>query len=297
MMTAETNTVVNNNNEIIFGEPFVNPLNQILLNLRHIGSLRSLLLVMLAPAFASALVGCVSSSSSIETKVPDQPGKTDSLYRAKIHTERSSEYFRLGRLAVAREAAQQAIEALPTHAPAHNMLGIVEMELKQDTSARASFEQALRLAPDDSESLNNYGWFICVRDNPKNALPYFEKALQNPVYATPERAQYNMGVCARRAGDVALAETNLRASLRSRPTFAPAMYELSEIAFTQSKIKEAEQFLARHNELVQAPGLDALYLGVRIARLLGDASAENSYAQQLRRRFPDAAQTRALGVR
>ncbi len=243
------------------------------------------------------LAGCVSASSSIETKVPDQPGKTDALYRAKIHTERSSEYYRLGRYATALEAAQQAIDALPTHAPAHNMMGIVQMELKQDAKAQAAFEQALRLSPDDSEALNNLGWFVCQRDDPKSALPYFEKALRNPVYATPERAQYNMGVCARRAGDIPLAEINLRASLRSRPTFAPAMYELSEIAFAQAKIKEAENLLARHNELVQAPGVEALYLGVRIARTLGDTSGENSYMQQLRRRFPDAAQTRALAPR
>jgi type IV pilus assembly protein PilF len=249
-------------------------------------------LLLTALASAALLGGCVSTVTT-ETKVPDQAGKTDALFRAQIHTERASEYFRLGRYPVALEAAQQAVDSLPTHAPAYNMLGIVQMELKQDAKARESFEKAIRLAPDDSESLNNLGWFVCQRDDPKSAQQYFDRALTNPVYATPERAHYNKGVCAKRAGDLPLAESSLRAAMRVRPTFAPALYELSEIEFSRGKIREAETLLTRHNELVQAPTVEALFLGVRIARALGDKMAESSYVQQLRRRFPDATQTRA----
>ena len=50
--------------------------------------------------------------------------------------------------------------------------------------------------------------------------------------------------------------------------------------------------LGRHNQLVQAPSVEALYLGARIAHAQGDRTAESSYVQQLRRRFPDATQTR-----
>ncbi len=238
-----------------------------------------------------SISGCVTSSS-VETKVPDQAAKSDALYRAQIHTERSSEYYRLGRIPVALEAAKEAVAALPTHAPAYNMLGIVYTELKQDDKAREAYEQALRYAPNDSETLNNFGWFLCQRQNPKQAMQYFETALKNPIYATPERALYNMGVCARKLGDNALAEQQLRDTLRRQPRFAPAMYELAEMQFAQGKIKEAEAMLARHNELTQTPGADALLLGVRIAHSQNDKQAEASYVQQLRRRFPDAVQTR-----
>jgi type IV pilus assembly protein PilF len=72
-----------------------------------------------------------------------------------------------------------------------------------------------------------------------------------------------------------------------------ALYELAEIELAKGRNKEAEGFLARHNQLIQMPSADALLLGARIARNQGDKSAESSYVQQLRRRFPDAAQTRA----
>ena len=42
------------------------------------------------------------------------------------------------------------------------------------------------------------------------------------------------------------------------------------------------------------PTLSALVLGVKIARAQGEKAAEDSMMQQLRRRFPDAPQTREL---
>jgi type IV pilus assembly protein PilF len=248
-------------------------------------------LMFLSVIATVSISGCVTQTT-VETKIVDQAGKTDALYRSQIHTERASEYYRLGRMPVALEAAKEAVAALPTHAPAYNMLGIVYTELRQDDKAREAYEQALRYAPNDSETLNNYGWFLCQRDNQKQAMQYFETALQNPVYATPERALYNMGVCARKQGDNVMAEQQLRATLRRQPRFAPAMYELADMQFAQGKFKDAEAMIARHNDITQTPGVDALWLGVRIARVQNDKQAEASYVQQLRRRFPDATQTR-----
>jgi type IV pilus assembly protein PilF len=191
------------------------------------------------------------------------------------------------------EATRQAIAAAPSHAPAYNMLGIIYMQLKDDAQASQAFEQALRLMPNDSEALNNYGWFICQRRSAANAAQYFQAALKNPLYATPERAHYNAGICMKKAGDMATAEAHFRSAVQRQPLMSAALYELAEIEFARGRAKEAENFLARHNQLIQMPSADALLLGARIARLQGDKSAESSYVQQLRRRFPDAVQTRA----
>ena len=242
-------------------------------------------------AFTGLLSGCVSTTA-VESRLADQAAKSDPLARAQIHTERGAEYYRMGNLAVALEATNQAIAADPRHAPAYNMLGIIYMQLGDDTKAAQAFEQALRLVPGDSESLNNYGWFVCQRQNPANALQYFQAALKNPLYATPESAHYNAGVCLKKAGDNKAAEAQFRGALQRQPRMVAAIYELAEIEFTSGRMREAEGLLARHNQLVQLPGADALLLGARIARAQGDKSAESSYLQQLRRRYPDAAQTR-----
>lgn len=252
---------------------------------------------MKTPAFAILLLvllaGCVSETR-IETKVPDQAIKSDALSRAVIHTERAAEYYRIGRTPVALEAAESAVALNVPYAPAYSMLGIIQMSLGEDAKAQAAFEHALKIAPNDSESLNNYGWFICQRKDPVKSLQYFDLALKNPVYATPEKALNNGAICARMAGNLVGAETRLQEALRRRPNFVPALHELAEVRFLQKRYTEADALLNRYSEGVPAPSVEALYLGVRVARALGDKSTEASYVQQLRRRFPDAPQTASV---
>jgi type IV pilus assembly protein PilF len=249
---------------------------------------------VLAGALAMMAVfatGCTTTSDT-KTQVADIAGKTTSTQRAQIHTERSAEYFKLNRMAIAVEAAQEAIKSDPSYAPAYGMLGIVYMEIREDKKAEQAFEQAVRLAPADSEILNNYGWFLCDRVAPQRSYTFFERALRNPLYTTPERARYNWGVCARRAGDLATAETQQREALVRAPQFAQAHYEIAEIQFAQKQFREADVSLGRFFSMVREPAIEPLWLAVRVARARGDRESENTYTIQMRRRFPDAPQTR-----
>jgi len=244
-------------------------------------------------SFVSILLMACVSQTTVEVKVAEQAANSGPNQRAQIHTERAGEYYRLGNLSVALEAAQQAVAVLPTYAPAHNMLGIIYMQLREDAKAAQSFEQALKLAPNDPETLNNYGWYVCQRQNPALAMQYFRAALKDPLYNSPERAMHNSGVCARKAGDITQAEIQFRAALQRQPLYAPSLLELADLNFSKGKVKEAELLLIRHMQVMQASSADALLLGVRIARANGDKMTEISYVQQLRRRFPDSPQTRA----
>lgn len=243
-------------------------------------------------ALATMLSACVTQTT-VETKVPDQAAPSDVAFKAKLHTERAGEYYRIGNYGVAIDAANQALAAVPGYAPAHNMLGIIYLQLGEDAKAKQSLEKALQLAPNDSEVLNNYGWYVCQRQNPSQAMQYFQAALRNPLYNSPERALHNAGLCARKAGDMAQAEAQLRAALQRQPGFAPALLDLSDLLYGQGRIKEAESQLARHMQIVTSPSADALLLGVRLARATGDKTSEVGYVSQLRRRFPDSPQAKS----
>ena len=95
----------------------------------------------------SMCTGRLRVADPVETKLPDQSAPSDPAFRAKLHTERASEYFKVGSYGIAIEAAQTAIQHVPGYAPAHNMLGVIHMQLKQDDKAQQAFEQAIRFAP------------------------------------------------------------------------------------------------------------------------------------------------------
>lgn len=246
----------------------------------------------LALAALVALAGCVSQTS-VQTRSVQDASLADARRRAEIRTNLAIEYYQRGNMVVALEETRAAVKIDPAFMPAYNVQGLVYMELREDTMARESFETALRLSPNDPEILNNYGWFLCLRQEHSRAMDFFARVRANPLYATPEKPLLNAGLCARLQGRNAEAEDLLRRAVLIRPDLAGALYNLAEITFEKGNLKESEVYLVRYMRLGE-PTLSALVLGVKLARAMGEKAAEDSMSQQLRRRFPDAPQAREV---
>lgn len=244
----------------------------------------------------AVLGGCVSQTS-VETKQVSDPALADAKRRAEVHTSLAAEYYARGNYAVALQETRLAIKDDASYFPAYNMQGLVYMELREDVPARESFDKALSLSPNNPELLNNFGWFLCVRNDQQRGLAMMDRAAADPLYATPEKAYFSSGLCLRRMNRNKEAEERLRRAVLIRPDMVGALYNLAELLYERGGSKEAENYLVR--SLRQStPSLEALVLGVKIARANGDKGSEASYLQQLRRRFPDSPQLRELeGVR
>ena len=239
---------------------------------------------------ALALAGCVSQTT-VETRSVQDAALADSRRRAEVHTSLAAEYYQRGNVTVALEETRLAIRDDPTFVPAYNMRALVFMELREDAQARAAFESALKIAPTDPEVMNNYGWFLCLRGEAARGMEYFSRVQANNFYGTPEKPLFNAGLCSRLQGNNKEAEDYLRRALVLQPNIAGALLTLAEILFERGQFKESESYLERYRRLGE-PNLSALVLGVRLARAMGEKAAEDSLSQQLRRRFPDAPQTR-----
>ena len=88
--------------------------------------------------------------------------------------------------APAREAAQKALDADPNYAPALATLGLVAMEEANDLSAAAAyFERALRLAPNDLETIRHVVIFLQGLGRLNDAIALGEHAVfRDPVNAS-----------------------------------------------------------------------------------------------------------------
>ncbi|BBP03472.1 type IV pilus biogenesis/stability protein PilW [Sulfuriferula plumbiphila] len=213
--------------------------------------------------------------------------------RARIHTELAADYFTRRQYAIALEELRDAIRADSRYAPAYNMFGLVYMELHEDKTAENNFRRALELAPNESETHNNYGWFLCTRNRFEPAIAQFNEALRNPLYPSPERALTNAGVCSLKAGNQTAAEAYFERALKRQPNQPQALAQLADIYYRQGRYPESRVLLARFFDVSQ-PSPAPLWLGVRLARKMGDRDAEASYGLQLRRRFADSPETHLL---
>jgi type IV pilus assembly protein PilF len=246
---------------------------------------------MISAASLSILSGCVTQSTQVENKLPDKPSNADARTRAEAHTRLGSAYFNERKIAVALEEARMALKDDGTYAPAHNLMGLINMEIGEHTQARAAFEEGVRLAPNDTDLANNYGWFECTHGDAKRGIELLTRAQRDPLYPAPAKPLLNLGLCQHKLGNFAAAEEHLRRVLMMQPELPIAMLRMAEISLAKRDLRQADAYIGRVL-LTSQPTPETLLLAVKIARAEGDRSRETTYVAQLRRRFPDSAEAR-----
>jgi type IV pilus assembly protein PilF len=217
----------------------------------------------------------------------------DPRARARSHTDLAAAYYQRGSLGVALEELRIATAADPGYAPAHNLLGLVHMDLREEGLAAESFQRALSLAPNDGDINHNYGLFLCQTKREPDSIKYFMQAIKNPLYSTPARSYSAAGVCTLRTGQPKEAEEYFVRALRLQPDDPQALLNLGQIRYRQGRMDEARRLVAQYNKL-DAGDAESLWLALRIERKSGQRVAEQSFANQLRRRFPGSSEYQAL---
>ena len=242
---------------------------------------------------AALLAGCAQQPMDSGSGVDGTQVDNETRQRARAFTDLAGAYFSRAQYKVALDELRKAITADNRFGPAYNIYGLIYMELAEDKLAEENFRRAIELDGSDSDARNNLGWFLCTRGRYDEGLEQFSAALRNPLYAQPERAMANAGLCAEKKGDLALAEANLLKSFKLQPDNPNTVLKLAGLHFRQGRLMEAQRLLGRHAELAP-PTAESLWLGVRLERKLGDRTQEGAYGLQLRKRFPDSNEARLL---
>lgn len=212
---------------------------------------------------------------------------TDPRNRAKIHTELGAMYFQGGSMAVALDELGVALDADSSYVQAYSIRGLVYAALREYGKAESDFQRALSIAPNDPEVNNNYGWYLCDTGKERQSIAYFLNALKNPLYETPERAYSNAGTCALKAGDLDGAQGYLLQAIQmSRDGALTARFQMAKLLYKRGTYEESRIYLGDALKMMEPPTAEALWLGIRIERKLGNRLAEGGYASQLRGRYP-----------
>ena len=240
------------------------------------------------------LAGCGGTPPAPEHDTGTMIGEVgDPRNRAKLHTELASMYYSNGNLGVALEELRAAAASDANYAPAYGMYGLVYMQMKDQGRAEASFERALRLAPNDADINHNYGWFLCQSGREADSVKYFLQAIRNPLYPTPWRSYSAAGVCSLRLKQLKDAEAFFERALKFEPDEPASLVGMGLIRYQQGNIGEARKLVSRYNKLV-TPTSESLWLALRIERRLGERAQEQAFANQLRRRYPESVEYQAL---
>ena len=262
--------------------------------------MRVLLAVLVALVY---LAGCSSADKKPETQPAGpqprsslpQPQQTPPAVRARMHTDLAAGYYERGQMDIALDELNLAVALDLNYAPAYNVYGLVYSVLGEDRKAEQNFERALTLAPSDSDIHHNWGWYLCQHKREREALEQFDIAVRNPLYKTPEIALVNAGRCAITLGEMRVAETYFRRALVAKPGYELAAYGLALIAYKEARYPDARNWMKGVMQ-TSNPQPEVLYLGMCVERKLGDRQSEQSYISQMRNRYPDASETKAINT-
>lgn len=250
--------------------------------------MQSIRLILLS--LAAALVAC-QPRAVVEQPAGTEAGAATRL--AEINTQLGVEYMKTRNYETALKKLQKAVAADPNFPRAYDVLGLLYARLGEEEKAAGSFERALDLAPNDASILNNYGQFLCRQGDAERAQQLFAKAVQDPLYRTPDVAYTNAGICAlEQQKDKSAAEAFLRQALAKNAEMPVALLQLTKLNYEQNKYLAARGYLERYGQ-VAAHSSQSLWLGVQIERKLGNEDAASSYGMTLKGKYPDAAETRA----
>lgn len=244
---------------------------------------------LIAALASAALLGGCGTNSGVGGKgdLPTISDQTDSQKRANIRLQLAVGYYEQRQLPVALDEIKQALQANPDFADAYSMRGLIYMDMGETRLAEDNFQQALRLAPNNPDFNNNYGWFLCQNGRERQSISYFEVAFKNRGYQSPAKALNNAGVCTLKIKDRVAAEKYFSQAFQHDPSNPSTNANLAKIYFEQRDFERARFYIGR---VIKADVMtaDVLWLAIKIEHRLGDRAAESSLSNQLRRRHPDS---------
>ena len=224
---------------------------------------------------------------SLQACVAVNPGQTNNEKASAVNVQLGIGYLQQNKLELASEKLTKAVRQDPNSASAHNAYAILQDRLLQTELAEYHYQKATSLDPRDSQAANNYGAFLCRNGREIESEKYFLRALDNPLYSTPEYAYTNAAVCLIKVNQIDTAKDYLRKALAAKSDFGTALLAMGDLLFKDGNHEQAKIYLDRYH-LVARPTAKSLWLAIRNTLELDSGADVEEYALRLETDFPDS---------
>lgn len=251
--------------------------------------------LLLSISMLGVLAACTSTGGGArpgDVSSTADPGDTER--RARVRLELASAYFGRGQTSTALDEVKLALAAKPDLPEAYNLLGLIYASAGDNRQAEESFQRALQLSPRDTDTLHNYGWYLCQERRYPAAEALFQQAIAQPQYAGLTRTMMAMGVCQARAGRWPEAELTLSRSYELDPANPVTAFNLAEVLLRRGELERARFYVRRINAVPEQSNAQSLWLATRIEQRMGNVSGVQQFGRQLRDRFPQSSETLQL---
>lgn len=185
---------------------------------------------------------------------------------------------------------KRALDINPKSARVHEVLGLALESTGELERAEYHFEKMLRYDGEYTRGRANYAAYLMRRGDFPKAYKELKVVTNDIYYQNRAIAFQQLAICAEKLQKYEEVEPAYQRAVALDNNFTPALIELAIIKFNNKDYPEAHKYFDQYREKVSQSSARALLLGVKLARIFEDKSAEASYALALKNLYPKSAE-------
>ncbi|HSC75771.1 MAG TPA: type IV pilus biogenesis/stability protein PilW [Pseudomonadales bacterium] len=194
-------------------------------------------------------------------------------------------YLKEGKRASALTAINKGLAIDDESPELLNTLAVYYMTDGEDELAEKEYKKAIRYNPDDTASKLNYGVFLYGHKRYDEACDMLGKATEDVQYAKRNAAFLNYGVCLKHQGKMKEAEDAFRRSYVNDSRNPRVVLQLAVLKFDTGDFEQSTQLYEKFLSMSKQ-NAESLWLGIRLANVMGQEDKQASYALFLKNQFP-----------
>ncbi|WP_159566905.1 type IV pilus biogenesis/stability protein PilW [Budvicia diplopodorum] len=230
---------------------------------------------------ASSLIGCTGYSTG------DSMVNKDKAAQARLALGMA--YLRDGDMQAARVNLERAVNYAPTDYQTQLGMALYQQNIGENDFAESRFKQALVLAPNNGDVLNNYGAFLCSLGQYDLAQGYFDNAAKLENYEKIADTLENSGYCLLKAGQTELAILKLSRALKQVPQKGARLLKMATKYYQLEQRAEAMALLNSYQQTLPASA-ESLWMQIQFAALDNRPNDVQRHGQLLAQDFSQSKQ-------
>ena len=238
-------------------------------------------------ATVAFLSGCVTQNYE-NSKTPIVQNESSNTDIAMTRISLGLGYLKMGNTTQAKLNLEKAKRFSPNLVQVYTAFAHYYETVGEDELTNSSYQKALSLKPNDADTLNNYGVFLCRKDRLAEAEQQFLKAIAVPSYLLVSKSYENLALCQLKALNFEKAETYLNKAIDHSPANASILYQMMRLQYAKGQYHQALAYAKRYDKATRRFTPDSLSLSYKIYVALGNHKTASNYGAMLVKMFPES---------
>ncbi len=242
---------------------------------------------------ALTLTGCVTENSYDGSDRPVVEKQINNTGAARTRIALALQYLKTGNNSQAKYNLERAADFAPDLPEVHYSLAYYYQQVDEPELADKAYQRALRIDPNDPNTLNNYGVFLCGIGDYDRAAEELLKAIAIPSYIRVAESYENLALCAIEFDDFENAEKYLKSALNHSSQRPSSMLSLAGLYYAKSDLHKAEDIIEKYESTGRVTPR-ALMLNYLIQQRMGHIEKAEATAGIILQTYPGSSEANVI---